>query len=177
MSNPKQPDDTAKYSYTDIEEQTLLAKELAKEHKALSASRQMGKSLHGYDLKRMAEEFTKMYKGFNMAEENRPKVDKLKAKRKELQGYLNKIDKCIEHAEKLQFKDGDVIYSKEHGPIVVTEVIVDIDEPAYANDPFAKEPFKFFYKGYAKGGMVSVRSDEALPFNETTKLLYEKNRS
>jgi hypothetical protein len=111
-----------------------------------------------------------------MEESNRPKVDKLKAKRKDLQNYLGKIDKCIEQAEKLQFKDGDVIYSRDHGPIIVSEIVVDIDEPAYQSDSFAKEPFKFYYKGYGKGGMVSVKAEDALPYNEATKLLYEKSK-
>lgn len=149
-----------------------------------SSGRQVGKSAilgHNYSVKdikideEVLKKFEKLYKGIYM-DDRTAKVDKLKGRRKELQSHLDKIDRCIEQAGKLQFKEGNVIFSKEHGPVVVSEVIVDIEDPGYMSDPAAKEPFKFFYKGYAKGGQVAIKAEDALPYNETTKLLYEKNK-
>jgi len=144
--------------------------------------RSMGKSAFIFDEMakidpKMLEKVRRLTEGFGMSDNRNEKVDKLKGKRKELQGYLDKIDRCIEQAGKLQFKEGNVIYSKEHGPVVVSEIVVDIEDPGYMSDPAAKEPFKFYYKGYAKGGSVSIKAEEALPYNETTRLLYEKNKS
>lgn len=105
------------------------------------------------------------------------RIGALKESQKVLKDKLNKIERCIEQAGTLKFKEGDVIYHKDHGPVVINEVVVDLEDMSRLPDTSISESYKFYYKGYAKGGSVAIKADEALPYNETTKLLYEKSRT
>lgn len=98
----------------------------------------------------------------------------LKDRRKEIQNTLNQIDKCIDEAKKLKFKEGDVAFTKADGPMVICDITVNMNELSYGID--TKEPYKFYYKGYTKNGLISVRQEDVMPYNEATKLLYEKSK-